>query len=140
MTETILVAIDIEDTALEDRMLRIASEIASLRQTKVSLVYVAVDAPPEVAAYLPNDFETKTVSVVSEKLRKMAGKLKLTSGKAKVSVRFGAVYREVLSQAKDDSADLIIVGCHKQGIADFLLGSNAARVARHATCSVYVAR
>ena len=38
------------------------------------------------------------------------------------------------------AADLIVIGCHAPGVGDFLLGSNAARVVRHAGCSVYVVR
>jgi len=36
--------------------------------------------------------------------------------------------------------DLIIVGSHKPGLQDYLLGSTAARVVRHAMCSVLVGR
>ncbi|MDH3475684.1 MAG: universal stress protein [Rhodospirillales bacterium] len=37
-------------------------------------------------------------------------------------------------------ADLIITGSHKPNVSDYLLGSNAARVVRHASCSVFVVR
>ena len=52
----------------------------------------------------------------------------------------GHVSRTILDVAREEGADCIVMGSHKPGFADFLLGSNAARVVRHATCSVYVYR
>ncbi len=34
----------------------------------------------------------------------------------------------------------IIVASHKPNVGDYLLGTTAARVVRHATCSVFVVR
>jgi len=59
----------------------------------------------------------------------------------KLIVRHGAsVYDEILGQAKETGADLIVVGSHRPAMKDYLLGTNAGRVVRHATCSVLVAR
>ncbi len=140
MTKKILVAIDLEDTTMTERTLGIASELANLHGARVSLVYVATDLPPLVATHLPDDFESQNVTALSKQLKVLTKRFDLSSGQAKVFVRFGPIYREILSQARSDSADLIVIGCHKPGVTDFLLGSNAARVARHATCSVYVVR
>ena len=45
-----------------------------------------------------------------------------------------------LSVAKQISCDLIVMASHRPGAKDFLLGPNAARVVRHANCSVTVVR
>lgn len=42
--------------------------------------------------------------------------------------------------AEQVGADCIIVGSHKPGMQDYLLGSTAARVVRHAPCAVHVLR
>ncbi|MFC6689379.1 universal stress protein [Jhaorihella thermophila] len=55
-------------------------------------------------------------------------------------VAVGKVYREVLRVAEEAGSDLIVVGAHNPELRDYLLGSNAARIARHASCSVYVVR
>ena len=47
---------------------------------------------------------------------------------------------EITDYAKKNGADCIIVGSHKPGLADFLLGSTAARIVRHAHCTVIVLR
>ena len=48
--------------------------------------------------------------------------------------------REIADFARKQGADCIIMGSHKPGLSDYLLGSTAARVVRHAPCSVVVLR
>lgn len=48
--------------------------------------------------------------------------------------------RAITDHAERIGADCIIVGSHKPGLRDFLLGSTAARVVRHAPCAVHVLR
>ncbi len=57
-----------------------------------------------------------------------------------VVVENGTVYREVVEAAKDLDIEHIVMGAHRPSLADFLLGPNSARVARHAGCSVTVVR
>jgi nucleotide-binding universal stress UspA family protein len=57
-----------------------------------------------------------------------------------VLVREGHVYHTILSVARDVGADLIVIASHNPVMADYLLGSVAARVVRHAHCSVLVLR
>ena len=61
--------------------------------------------------------------------------------KPNILVTHGAsVYAEILGTAEEAEADLIVVGSHRPAMKDYLLGTNAARVVRHARCSVLVAR
>ena len=48
--------------------------------------------------------------------------------------------RSIVDVAKDIHADCIVIGSHKPGLIDYLLGSTAARVVRHAPCAVHVLR
>ncbi len=48
--------------------------------------------------------------------------------------------RVIADFAKKNDADCIIMGSHKPGLPDYFLGSTAARVVRHAHCSVIVLR
>ena len=140
MFKKILVAVDLEDQALAERMLAVTSDFARPKGAQVTLVYVATDLPPDAAIQLPDDYRARTSSNISKQLGHLVGKLKLPTGAAKVTVRFGSIYREILAQAKADKSDLIIIGCHKPDLADYLLGPNAASVVRHASCSVFVVR
>jgi nucleotide-binding universal stress UspA family protein len=52
----------------------------------------------------------------------------------------GGIYHELLQEAKGWNADLIVVGSHRPVMSDYLLGSNAKTIVRHAQCSVLVVR
>ena len=57
-----------------------------------------------------------------------------------VVVENGTVYREIVEAAKDLDIEHIVMGASRPSLAEFLLGPNTARVARHAGCSVTVVR
>lgn len=48
--------------------------------------------------------------------------------------------RAINDYAEKAGADCIVIGSHKPGLRDFLLGSTAARVVRHSECAVHVLR
>ena len=52
----------------------------------------------------------------------------------------GHVSRTIVEFAEETGADCIIMGSHKPGLVDYLIGSTAARVVKHAACSVHVYR
>ncbi|WP_439155297.1 universal stress protein [Yoonia sp.] len=48
--------------------------------------------------------------------------------------------RSIIDYATSNGIDCIVLGSHKPGLRDYLLGSTAARVVRHAPCAVHVLR
>lgn len=48
--------------------------------------------------------------------------------------------RTIVDEAMRLHIDCIVIGSHKPGLIDYLLGSTAARVVRHAPCAVHVMR
>ena len=52
----------------------------------------------------------------------------------------GHVSRTIVDFAVENGIDCIVMGSHQPGLADYLLGSTAARVVRHAPCAVHVYR
>lgn len=52
----------------------------------------------------------------------------------------GHTYRTIIDYAASHKIDCIVIGSHKPGLSDYLLGSTAARVVRHAPCAVLVHR
>ena len=140
MTQKILVAIDLEDAALTEKMLQTTRELADLHGARVTLVHVSPRLPPDVAMYLPGEVQHRMSAELADQLEKLAQRLNLPPEATRVCIRHGPIYREILEQAEADETDLIVIGCHKPGAADFLLGSNADRVSRHAACSVYLVR
>lgn len=56
-------------------------------------------------------------------------------------IREGTAAEEIIDEAKEWGADLILVGTHgRRGVSRFLLGSVAQKVAAHASCSVEIVR
>lgn len=60
--------------------------------------------------------------------------------RGKSIVRNGVVFDEVVSLAKQSNVDAIVMASAKPKLRSYLLGSNAAKVVRHAPCSVFVVR
>jgi nucleotide-binding universal stress UspA family protein len=58
----------------------------------------------------------------------------------KCTVGHGSIYAEILRASRDAGADLIVMASHRPEMKDYLIGANAARVVRHADCSVLVVR
>jgi len=76
----------------------------------------------------------------AEEMKKVADDSIPKAMQAGVVVENGTIYREIVEAAKDLDIDHIVMGAHSPSLADFLLGPNSARVARHAGCSVTVVR
>lgn len=55
-------------------------------------------------------------------------------------VLFGSAGVSILGYAEKIGADCIVIASHRPGLSDYFLGSTAARVVRHAKCSVHVLR
>ncbi len=140
MFGTILVAVDLEHDTNIDGLLRVASDMANSQGAKMHLLHVIRAAPAVVSQFLPQSYESMASEKIEKDLAAVAAKVDAAAGAAAISVRFGDVYQEILAYADKIGAELIIVASHKPDVGDYLLGSTAARVVRHAACSVFVAR
>lgn len=140
MFKKILVAVDLEHDAHMGELLGVASNMANAQSASVTLLHVIAAAPVVVSQFLPEHYE-KLVSETAEKdLTSLAATMELTGGSPTVSIRFGDVYQEILAHSQKIGADLIIVASHKPNMSDYLLGTTAARIVRHASCSALVVR
>lgn len=140
MFNRIIVAVDLEQDTPPGRLLQAASDIARTNGADIYLLHVIRAAPAIVSQYLEAGYEHLASAKVEERLEALAAGLDIGAGTVACTVRFGEIYQEILALADKVSADLIVLDSHKPGVADYLLGSNAARVVRHATCSVFVLR
>lgn len=59
---------------------------------------------------------------------------------AHLHVASGIVYKEILQKSEALKADYIVIAASRPELADYLIGPNASRVVRHATCTVIVVR
>ena len=81
------------------------------------------------------------VPYVIETTRETMGEwLKKSGVKAEIEIRDGGSYHNIIESAKEHKADLILISSHKPGLGDYLIGSTAEKVVRHAPCAVLVER
>ncbi|PSC05201.1 universal stress protein UspA [Alsobacter soli] len=140
MFKTILVPVDLAEVDIARPALDKAVALANVTGGTLALVYVRSILPVTFMEYVPPSFDEEQQSDAEKKLAELAATIRLTEGKVTTAVRMGAVYNEVLAEAKKIGADLIVVGSHRPGMATYLLGSNASTIVRHAESSVLVVR
>ena len=140
MYDTILAPIDISQSDQGNKTLARAAELALGTGAKLCLVTVLSDVPNLVAMHLPRDYAERARRDAEAKLDAAAEAHGLEQGHYMHIVRHGHIYREILAAAEEVHADLIVIASHQPDASDYLLGSVAAKVVRHARCSVLVLR
>ena len=106
--------------------------------SKIILLHVVEEIPEYIQSYLPDEFRVDKVESAKKDLQALLTKSEADN--ARIEVRKGRSYSCILESAEDNMVDLIIVNSHKPGLEDYLLGSTAAKVVRHAKCAVLVDR
>jgi nucleotide-binding universal stress UspA family protein len=139
MIETILVPIDISEEEAGATSLSLARDLARRYGSKLVLLNVVEQLPGHVAAQLPKGILEKASTNAVARLEKIARDNGITEN-SQIAVRQGRPSTEILEYARESGANMIVIASHDPGLADYLLGSVAARVVRHAHCSVLVTR
>jgi nucleotide-binding universal stress UspA family protein len=140
MFKNILLAIDLTEPGSWARALPAALEAAKITGAKLHVVTVAPDVNAQVAPFFPNDVNERLRQKATDELAAWVKKNVPSATTVHQIVGQGSIYREILSAAKETSADLVVMAAHKPGIGDYLLGANAAHVARHFPRSVLIVR
>lgn len=89
-----------------------------------------------VQAFIDDTAKKESLARVRAELR---AKTEHLTG-VKTEMVIGHTYRSIIDYASTQGVDCIVMGSHKPGFSDYLLGSTAARVVRHAPCAVHVHR
>jgi len=139
MFEVILTPIDVNQIDATEASLAIARDLAERHNAKIVLLNVVYEMPVYVAAQLPRSVQEQALSDAKSTLTKMSGDNKLPPD-TDILVREGHPSRTILEVAKETGTSIIVITSHDPGIADYLLGSVASHVVRHAHCSVLVVR
>ena len=140
MYRKILLAVDLSDEAETPKGLAEALELTKLSGGVLRLVNVQPLLPATFMEYVPADFDAEQERRAQEALAALAAKIDLPADRLSVAVASGGVYHELLRDAEEWGADLVVVGSHRPVMSDYLLGSNAKTIVRHAQCSVLVVR
>jgi nucleotide-binding universal stress UspA family protein len=93
-----------------------------------------------VAQLIPEGYEQRIVDDAKQRLAALLKQHAPDDLEIQQSVRRGSIYKEILRYTRDTQADLVIMAAHRPEMRDYLLGPNAARIVRHADCSVWVVR
>lgn len=103
---------------------------------RITLLHVMEEMPHHIANYLPDHYRSDLRAAVAEELDRRAAAIP----GARTAIVEGKAAPAILDYATDLHADCIVIASHRPGMQDWLLGSTAARVVRHARCSVHILR
>lgn len=143
MYKTILVPVDVYETALSDKALQHAQFLAQSASGNVHLLYVM----PKFSAELTRGFiadarkmDEYMINNAKEKLAALVKKISLPEANVHLHVRSGNIRDEVIKLADELNVGAIIVGSRNPNIQTHLLGSEAAGIVRYAHVPVFVIR
>ena len=136
MYKTIVVAVDIGHGDLGKMLIDKAVQLLD-EGGQIRMLYVLDEVPSYIAAELPQDLSERRNAEARVELKALA---QAAGVKAEIEVRTGAASGQILQCAEDNEADLIMIASHRPGLSDYFIGSTAARVVRHAQCSVLISR
>ena len=93
-----------------------------------------------VGSFFPDDFAEKALAETDKRLHAYVADNVPDGVPVQHVVAYGRIYEEIIKAADSIGADLIVMSAHRPNVTDYLLGPNAARVARHAKQSVLIIR
>ena len=140
MFTKILVPVDVSEIDVTQPGLDKAVELAKASGAALRLIHVRSPVPYAMNEYIPAEYYETDEKSSLKALRDLVAKIDLPKDRITIVSPFGSVYDEVLREANEMGADLIVVGSHRPNWSTYLIGSNAANIVRHALCSVLVIR
>jgi nucleotide-binding universal stress UspA family protein len=143
MYKQILVPIDLSSPELAKPAITTAIMMARISDGKIRLVNVLPLTPVMLAEYVPPDFEVQQRKAAEDALAIVVKEVDFDPARLSSTVRQGGIYQEILEEANDINADIIVMSSHrpqKHAVRTYFLGSNAGHVVRYANCSVLVVR
>ncbi len=142
MYNKILIAIDVFREKNAEKLCKAANGMAKINGAEIRLVSVIPDyGMPIVASYFPQDAQDNVKNEMSGMLKKYATEF-IDTNKVTATLRQGKRARNIVEEASEWSADLVIVGCRKKASRDNnrMLGACSSSVTDRVDCSVIVVR
>ncbi|MBM3607361.1 MAG: universal stress protein [Alphaproteobacteria bacterium] len=140
MFRTILVPVDLAEIEISRKAIEVATSLAQQSGSALRFMTVLQFLPATYLDYIPANYDEKQKAWAQEELDKITARIDLPKERVSSAIRTGGIYPEILAEADQWGADLIVIGSHRPAMSTYLLGSNAKTVVRHAKCSVLVAR
>jgi nucleotide-binding universal stress UspA family protein len=144
LNRTIVVGVDYSDQAIcaVDEALRSTVSASGARLVPVLVLSGGpITGRLEEGAEMTQEVIERSRENLRELVSTRARALGLSPPRIEPRVRFGAPAEQLLEEASESKAALIVVGTHgRRGLEHLLLGSVAEEVTQKAACSVLVAR
>ncbi len=140
MFKKILVPVDPNEIEFAKPAVAAAANLAAQGGGEVLLIGILPVMNGYVSEFLPADFEAGFEKETEGRIHAVGVAAGIAPERFTVKLRSGSVYHEVIDESKESGVDLIVVTSHRPQMSTYLLGSNAAKIVRHATCSVMVLR
>jgi len=141
MSNIVLCAVDLGQSDKSENVLHEAGKLADLHEAHLSVITVIPDFGMSlVGTFFDKDALKNALQKANDELHSFVKETLPKADDVQQIVALGNVYEEVLKVSNKIEADLIVIGASKPDLVDKLLGPNAARVARHASASVYIVR
>ena len=141
MYSNILLSVDLNAESSWQKALPTAVEICQVSGGSLHVLTVVPDFGMSIVdQYFPEGFEKEMGEKILESLKSFVKENVPDGVKVQHIVGEGTIYEVILKMADETNADLIVMASHRPELKDYLLGPNAARVVRHANCSVLVVR
>ncbi len=141
MFKEILLPVDLGDPDSSKKALSAAVELSQGAGARLQVLTVVPGFSMSIISqYFPKDFEEKSLAGAAQQLNDYIGANIPSDIATQATVANGTIYEEILRVAAETGCDLIVMPSHRPELKDYLLGPNAARVVRHANCSVLVVR
>ena len=141
MFNDILLAVDLNEKSSWEKALPVALDFTRASGGTLHVMTVVPNFGMSIVGqFFPNGYEKEIGDKVLAVLKEFVKTHVPEDVKTQRIVGEGTVYEVILNMAEKISADMIVVSSGRDDLKDFLLGPNAARIVRHANCSVTVVR
>ena len=134
MYKHVLVPVAVDHDRDTSAAFDIARQLAGA-QGKVSAITVQEYVPLFTETYVPVDVTREIHQAVVDRFEEV-----VPDDIEEKHVLRGTAAQSILSHVEKNDVDCIVIASHRPGLADYMIGSTAARVVRHAKCSVHVIR
>lgn len=141
MFKTLLLAVDINDP---DGAVRSTEAAIQMAQSEAATLHILNVVPDQgmsiVSASMAANYNDTIIEETERALKDWVTATIPAGIPTDLHVVRGTVYDQIIKMADALKVDGIFVGAHSPTLKDYLIGPNAARVARHASQSVFVIR
>jgi nucleotide-binding universal stress UspA family protein len=137
--KTIISAIDFSDCSIN----ALEHAVSIAKSSGSDLLMLWVNNPYTTKTILSSDMSDDLVEEVEHQFTRLISKYgpELKDSKIDYIIREGKVYKEVVNQARESEAWLIVAGTHgSSGFEELWMGSNANRIVTSAPCPIITIR